>query len=69
MDVEAEFGKYMKACYGHGPITRMQLKEVKQAFLSGIVVMLTAKGTPPTIGQLRSMLTENRSFPVDPGRN
>ena len=63
MDVEAEFGKYMKACYGAGPITRTQLKEVKQAFLSGMVVMLTARGELPGILELKRLLEENQSLP------
>lgn len=63
MDVDAEFGKYMKACYGNGPVTRMQLKEVKQAFLSGMVVILTARGELPGILELKTLLEENQSFP------
>lgn len=35
-DIEAALKDYLHACYGDDPLGPLQMKEVRQAFLSGI---------------------------------
>lgn len=47
-DLEAAFLKYMKACYGGQMVNLIQIREVRQAFLSGIHWLNTKDDYCPT---------------------
>lgn len=68
MDIQEEFAKYRKACYGDRELTPLQSREVEQAFLSGIHVTCCNKVDyigSTLFNNIVERLTELQSFPID----
>lgn len=71
INLEAEFAAYVKACYGDRALPPEQVREIEQAFLSGIHVLNeivdkagSRYGTMWLRDALRVRLTVLGSFPA-----
>ncbi len=71
IDLQSEFAMYMRGCYGNRALPPQQVREVEQAFLSGIHVLNeivdkagSRYGTMWLRDALRVRLTELGSIPA-----
>lgn len=63
-NLNREWSRYRAACYGDRQLPADQEREVHQAFLSGMVALLTIQ-TPPTLELLRAELESIGAFPTE----